>query len=60
MLRTAAILLPKALSIDLPVTLAWAIRFGREMKAPVGEASLELAGLVFPTGQGYELKLAIN
>ena len=43
-----------------PVTLAWAIRFGREMKAPVGEASLELAGLVFPTGQGYELKLDIN
>ncbi len=60
MLKAAITLSKKAVASDLPQSIKVAINRGTKAKAKVGNVSIELIRIDWPTGKGYELKLFIE
>lgn len=60
MLKASKSLVKKAFGLDLPQSIAQAIEKGTKATANIGNASIELIRINWPTGKGYELKLIIE
>jgi hypothetical protein len=60
LLKAATSLVKKAFGLDLPQSITQAIENGTKATTKIGNCSIELIRIDWPTGKGYELKLFIQ
>lgn len=60
LLKAATLLVKNAFGLNLPQSIAKAIKNGTKATEKIGNGSIALIRIDWPTGKGYELKLSIQ